>query len=427
MDCVEFLLVIRGNVSFNWGCFSFRTENIFTFMSMPLKSLFFLLGLFLSSTLLGQSPPIETYNATKAYSVGALVLVGDESYIATAGSTGQNPPDNTGSWTNLSVAATALKVPVETVPSLSTETILGSLPGAPPSGSDSLTGGKLMNLSTRGYVGEGTQRLIGGFKVYGGTCKILVRAFGPSRSNPDNLDNPFLTWKTNPTTLMSSTSGVVSEVDNATSNSRLIGQDAATTALTDALVSLESADIQTISNWENNYSSGYTAFVTPVSGTAAGIGRIGINDVSDGTGGQLINISSRAYVGSTNAQYLLAGFQIRDGNVSVCIRAFGPSRTSSDALSDPIIELIQQVSTFHSVKSTIAMNDDYQSDYSGVSTESGESVTTTKSDIPIYLNALLTKESAIIKTLPPGDYTARVYGVGGVSGIGRVGIDKVIE
>jgi len=395
-------------------------------MSMPLKKLFFLLGLLISFSLFGQSP-IEDYNSSKSYATGALVLVGEESYIATNASTGMNPPDNSSFWTNLSVAASALNTPVENVPTLSTATILGSLPGSNPPSTGSLTGGKLMNLSTRGFVGDGTQRLIGGFKVYGGTCKILVRAFGPSRSNSDNLDNPFLTWKTNPTSLMSSTSGVVSEVDNASSNSRLIGQDAATTALTDALVSLESADIQTISNWENNYSSGYTAFVTPVSGTAAGIGRIGINDVSDGTGGQLINISSRAYVGSTNAEYLLAGFQIRDGNVSICIRAFGPSRTSSDALSDPIIELIQQVSTFHSVKSTIAMNDDYLSDYSGTSTESGESVTTPKSSIPTYLNTLLAKESAIIKTLPPGDYTARVYGVGGVSGIGRVGIDKVIE
>jgi len=393
---------------------------------MPLKSSFLLLGLFMSSALLGQSP-IEEYNATKTYSLGALVLVDPDSYIAIQSVPANTTPPNTTYWTNLSVAAAALDKPVEEVPSLSTETILGSLPGSEPPGSESLTGGKLLNLSTRAYVGEGSKRLIGGFKVYGGTCKILVRAFGPSRVNSDNLDDPFLTWKTNPTSLMSSTSGIVSEVDNASSNSRLSGQDSATTTLIDALVPLESADIQTISNWDNNYSSGYTAFVTPVSGTSAGVGRIGINDVSDGTGGQLINISSRAYVGNTSAQYLLAGFQIRDGNVSVCIRAFGPSRTSSDALSDPIIELIQQVSSFHTVKSTIAMNDDYQSDYSGVSTESGESVTTPKSSIPTYLNALLTKEAAIIKTLPPGDYTARVYGVGGVTGIGRVGIDKVIE
>lgn len=396
-------------------------------MSMPLKTLFILLGFFYSFSLFGQSP-IEDFNSTKPYTVGSLVLVGEESYIAIANSTGLNPPTNTSFWQNLSVAASALSTPVEQVPTLSTATILGSLPSSnPPGSSSSLSGGKLMNLSTRGFVGEGTQRLIGGFKVNGGTCKILVRAFGPSRPNPDNLDNPFLTWKTNPTSLMSNTSGIVSEVQDASSNTRLVGQDATTQALIDQLITLESADIQTVSNWENNYSSGYTAFITPESGSAAGVGRIGINDISDGTGGQLINISTRGYVGNSSSKYLIAGFQIRDGNASVCIRAFGPSRANADALSDPIIELIQQVSTFHSVKSTIAMNDDYQSDYTGTSTESGEAVNTPKSSVPTYLNALLAKEAAIVKTLPPGDYTARVYGVGGVTGIGRVGIDKVVE
>ncbi|MDC0157414.1 hypothetical protein OAK38_06615 [Verrucomicrobia bacterium] len=396
---------------------------------MPSKLIVFLFGFILTGSVFAASP-IEDYNASKTYSTGALVLEGQNSYIMSGSGTslGQAPASNPAVWTDLSVAATALEIPTDEVPDLSTDTILNSLPGAAPSGSGSLSGGKLLNLSTRGYVGDGTQRLIGGFKVYGGTCKILVRAFGPSRANSDNLDNPYLTWKTNPTSLLPSTSGIVSEVGDASSNSRLSGQDTNTTALINALISLEEADIQTISNWDDNYSSGYTAFITPETGTSPGVGRIGINDVSDGSGGQLINISTRGYVGSTSAQYLIAGFQIRDGSVSVCIRAFGPSRTVSDALSDPIIELIQQVSAFHSVKSTIAMNDDYQSDFSGVSTESGESVTTAKaSSIPTYLNNLITKEAAIIMTLPPGDYTARVYGVNGAVGIGRVGIDKVIE
>jgi hypothetical protein len=194
MDCVEFLLVIRGNVSLNWGCFSFRTENIFTFMSMPLKSLFFLLGLFLSSALLGQSPPIETYNATKTYSVGALVLAGDESYIATVVSTGQNPPDNTGSWTNLSVAATALKVPVEEVPSLKTETILGSLPGSTPPGSEgnSSTSIRLYGISTNATVTPSAM-MVAGVDVKGGTKKVVfqVQANG-TYPNQGYVTNPIL-------------------------------------------------------------------------------------------------------------------------------------------------------------------------------------------------------------------------------------------
>ncbi len=392
-------------------------------MSMPLKTLLFLLGVFWSFSLFGQSA-IETYDATKSYSVGELVVEGEESFRAIKDASPGISPTNSDYWVNLNVEGSQMTAPAEPVPTQAPDS---SPPGSKPPGTSALSGGKLMNLSTRGYVGAGEERLIGGFKVNGGTCKLLVRAFGPSRSNPDNLDNPFLTWKTNPTSLKPGTSGIVSEVPEASTNSRLDGQDSTTQDLIDLLIPLESADIQTVSNWEDDYSKGYTAFVTPESGTASGVGRIGINDISDGTGGQLINISTRGYVGNTESQYLIAGFQIRDGNLSICVRAFGPSRPNADALPDPIIELIQQVSSFHAVKKTIAMNDDYQSDYSGLSTESGELVSTPKSNVPTYLNNLLAKEAAIVITLPPGNYTARVYGVGGVSGIGRVGVDKVIE
>ena len=173
-------------------------------------------------------------------------------------------------------------------------------------------------------------------------------------------------------------------------------------------------------------SKGYTAFVTPSSGSA-GVGRIGINDISDGTGGELINISTRGFVGATSAQYLIAGFQIRNGSATIVIQAFGPSRSNADALVNPVIELIQQISSFHTTKSTIAMNDDFNSDFSGNSTESGEPVSTAKPSIPASLDSLIAKESCIVITLEPGDYTARVYGKGGGTGIGRVGINKVIE
>jgi hypothetical protein len=286
------------------------------------------------------------------------------------------------------------------------------------------SGGRLINLSTRGYVGAGAKRMVGGFRVYGGDLQVLVRGFGPSRANADNLDDPTLTWKSNPASLLPNSSGIVSEVDDATGNSRLSGVSASTQELLDALVNKETADIQNVSNWDNNTSKGYTAFITNKDGTGEGIGRIGINDLSDQSGdGQLINIATRAFVGDTNAEYLIAGFQIRGGDVKVCIRAFGPSRANSDALSDPQIELIQQISDFHTTKTTLARNDDYNVDYDDGTTQTAN----TASDIPDYLNTLITKESAIVITLPEGDYSAKVSGVGGATGIGRVGIDKVIE
>ena len=100
---------------------------------MPSKLLILLLGLVLTSSLFATSP-IEDYNASKTYSAGALVLVDPDSYIATQSVPANTPPPNTTYWTNLSVAASSLSVPVETVPDIPTQSILSSLPGSAPSG-----------------------------------------------------------------------------------------------------------------------------------------------------------------------------------------------------------------------------------------------------------------------------------------------------
>ena len=368
----------------------------------------------------------SAWDQGKAYSKDDLVIYGGTTYQATSAVPAGTPtlPNATSSlWKSLDALAGDKSTPAgkpDTTPSTSGLTGLQ----APTDSNGTLTGGRLMNLSTRGYVGSGAQRMVGGFRVYGGSLQVLIRGFGPSRPNDDNLDDPYLTWKVNPPSMLPDTAGIVNETDDSTGNANLNGADANTTELLSVLVAKETADIQTCSNFENNNSKGYTAMLTPKDGTAEGIGRFGLNDISGGTGdAQLVNIATRAYVGSTNAEYLIAGFQIRGGSVKVCIRAFGPSRSNSDALSDPQIELIQQVSDYHTEKKTLGKNDDWKVDY-----DDGTTVTAnTSASVPSYLNALLDKESAIVITLPAGDYSAKVSGVNGATGIGRVGIDKVIE
>lgn len=70
----------------------------------------------------------------------------------------------------------------------------------------------------------------------------------------------------------------------------------------------------------------------------------------------------------------------------------------------------------------MARNNEHNVDYDDGTIQTSNNL----SQIPEYLNTLIAKESALV-TLLAGNYTAQVSGVGGVTGVGRVGIDKVIE
>ena len=162
---------------------------------MPSKLIVFLFGFILTGSVFAASP-IEDYNASKTYSTGALVLEGQNSYIMSGSGTslGQAPASNPSVWTDLSVAATALQVPAETVPTLSTDTILNSLPGSAPS-DDNSSGGSTVSivqkgLSTAGYVSSAAY-LSGGFVVKGGSMKVII--MGKGAANVSNtLNNPRL-------------------------------------------------------------------------------------------------------------------------------------------------------------------------------------------------------------------------------------------
>jgi len=80
-----------------------------------------------------------TYSPTDSYIVGDLVVSGIATYIAIEESTGQSPT-NTTYWTDLSVVATALGIPVEVVPTMSTSDLLALMPKDPPPDANSSSG-----------------------------------------------------------------------------------------------------------------------------------------------------------------------------------------------------------------------------------------------------------------------------------------------
>ena len=124
------------------------------------------------------------------------------------------------------------------------------------------------------------------------------------------------------------------------------------------------------------------------------------------TPAQLQNISTRARV-LTNDNVLIGGFIITGTDPKkVIIRALGPSITSNGVpvpgrLADPILEL-------HSGNNVVT-NDNWRTDQEAEIMGTG-------------LAPHDDKESAIVRTLAPGSYTAIVRGVGGGTGIGLVDV-----
>ena len=85
-----------------------------------------------------------------------------------------------------------------------------------------------------------------------------------------------------------------------------------TQELLDVLVNKETADIQTVSNWDNNTSLGYHSLYYKCRWNNRELGSIGINDLSDQSGnGQLVNISTRGYRINLILLNILLRFQIQ--------------------------------------------------------------------------------------------------------------------
>lgn len=118
---------------------------------------------------------------------------------------------------------------------------------------------------------------------------------------------------------------------------------------------------------------------------------------------RLQNISTRTSV-KTGEQVTNGGFIVSGNDPKpVLIRALGPTLANSNvsgSLQDPTLDL-------HNSTSSIATNDDWQQ-------------AANASEIPVGLRPSDPRESAILVTLPPGNYTAIMAGKNGTVGMGLV-------
>jgi plastocyanin len=257
-----------------------------------------------------------------------------------------------------------------------------------PTPTPSASPGTFGNISTRLRVETVDNVLIGGFIITGTQPKkVIVRAIGPSLSSLFSgvLADPILE-------LRDSSGSLIVSNDNWRSNQETEINATGVPPSDD----LESAIVATLP--ANN--ANYTAIVRGAN-DGTGIGVVEVYDLNRAVDSKLANISTRGLV-QTEDNVLIGGMIVLGQNpLRVIVRAIGPSLTVSGALGNPTLELRDTNGAL------LAFNDNWRSD------QEAEIIATT---IPPS-NDL---ESAIVRNLAPGNYTAIVRGANNTTGVAVV-------
>jgi autotransporter-associated beta strand protein len=253
---------------------------------------------------------------------------------------------------------------------------------------------QLLNISTRTRVLAGDEVLIGGFIITGTEPKrVLIRGLGPSLGSSGvggTLADPTLELHKGSNTLVKN--------DNWKTNPNGTSQQAEieATALPPTN-DLESAILATLGP------GSYTAILAGNNG-GVGVGLVEVYDLERSTNSKLANISTRGFV-DTGDNVMIGGL-IASGTARVIVRALGPSVPVTGALGDPTLELHDGSGTL------VASNDNWKTRPDGSSQQAEIEAT----NLPPH-NDL---EAALVRTLPPGNYTAVVRGQNNTTGVGLV-------
>ena len=258
-------------------------------------------------------------------------------------------------------------------------------PTATPTATPAFTPTVLGNIATRLRVETGNNVLIGGFIITGDQPKkLMLRAIGPSLPIADVLANPQLE-------LFDSAGELVASNDNwqeAPNRQEIIDTTIPPTN------DLESAILESLAP------GAYTAIVSGVNG-GTGVGVVEAYDLDRNVDSKLANIATRGVVKTENNVMIGGLIVLGDAAQNVLVRAIGPSLPIDGKLANPLLQL------FDGDGNLLQSNDNWRSD------QEAEITATT---IPPTDDL----ESAVVRTLPPGAYTAVVSGVGGSTGVALV-------
>ena len=248
---------------------------------------------------------------------------------------------------------------------------------------------QLLNIATRLRVQSGENVLIGGFIITGtGSKKVIIRGIGPSLAQffSGTLSDPTLELFQGNTPLASNNDWKEAQAEIEATGIPPTNDK-------------ESAIVRTLAP------GSYTA-VLRGNGGSTGIGVVEVYDLDQSSNSKLANIASRGFVDTDN-NVMIGGLIVGPAGgagAKVVVRAIGPTLTNfgiAGALQDPTLDLVN--SNGVTLRSNNDWKDFQQTEIEGTGLQPGD-----------------IRESALVETLAPGNYTAVVRGKNNTTGVGLV-------
>jgi YVTN family beta-propeller protein len=296
---------------------------------------------------------------------------------------------------------------------------------------DTATPGRIINISARGVVDSGglgiPSDLTAGFVIGGqGSKTVLLRGIGPTlgafgvpyamaipvlslfdAANPPNLITGDMGWQSPPSAPAGPWAGRAAPVDATAADFAQVGAFALAAGSADCSVKVALP--------VGAYTSQISGTGTPGGPVDNGVALAEVYDADPANpGAQLINISTRAFVG-TGGNVLITGFVIAGSSAqTVLIRGAGPALAALEVpftLPDPLLEL------FDSNQNLIASN------FGWGGNPQIASVASSVGAFPWSDPA--SSDSALLITLPPGNYTAQVVPQSGDAGTALIEVYAV--